>query len=438
MSRRRFRVWVLALALAGAALTAWLTLRHDAGAIARRRASAALTAADLVRRVGLAGPGLVDGYRVSVVCAALPALDDCPSELLARFRDEAPRPSPNGALAPLKDSDDWDVIGIVAVERDGNEESRVPLRWAWLPALPALGLLLWSERTAERRRRETLVAWSFLGAPLAHLVVFSFGPVLFTFWLALHRWDLLEPDRPFVGLANFSQLAGDPLFWLTLRNTALYVLYVPVTMALALALALYLNRRRGGERLLRAAAFLPYVTSTVAIAMVWQWIFNPDAGLLNRALGAAGLGPFDWLGSPRTALAAIAAVTVWTQIGYQMVVLLAGLQGIPRSYLDAALVDGASPWQRFRYVTLPLLRPVLLFVLVTGVIAGFQVFTLVYIMTEGGPLHSTDVLVYRIYQTAWEFLRFGEASAMAVVLFGLLLALTVIQFRLLGRRIEHA
>jgi len=210
-----------------------------------------------------------------------------------------------------------------------------------------------------------------------------------------------------------------------------------VTMAAALGLALLLNRRRGGERVLRTVVFLPFVTSAVAIAIVWQWMFNPDFGLVNYALRLLHLPAFDWLGSPHTALLAIILVTVWTQVGYQMVVFLAGLQGIPQSYYDAALVDGATPWKRFRHVTLPLLRPVVLFVLVTGIISGFQVFTLVYMMTEGGPLHSTDVIVYRIYQTAWEFLRFGSASAMALVLFGILLAVTAVQFKLLGRRVEY-
>jgi ABC-type sugar transport system permease subunit len=175
----------------------------------------------------------------------------------------------------------------------------------------------------------------------------------------------------------------------------------------------------------------------VAIAIVWQWMFNADFGLVNYALHLVGLPAVDWLGSPRFALLSIICVTVWTQVGYQMLIFLAGLQGIPQAYHDAALVDGASAWQRFRHVTLPLLRPVILFVLVTGIIAGFQVFTLVYMMTEGGPLHSTDVIVYRIYQTAWEFLRFGYASAMAVILALVLLAATAVQFRLLGRRVEY-
>jgi multiple sugar transport system permease protein len=208
-------------------------------------------------------------------------------------------------------------------------------------------------------------------------------------------------------------------------------------MALALVAALALNRPGRVVRWVRTAFFVPYVSSVVAVALVWQWILNPDFGLLNGALAAVGIAPVDWLGDPRTALVAVMLISVWVQLGYQMTVFLAGLQGIPPAYLDAARVDGAGAWQRFWRVTFPLLRPVVLFVLVTGVIGSFQVFTYVYVLTDGGPLHATDVVVYRIYQVAWEFLQFGYASALALVLFALLLGLTWAQFRLLGRRVEY-
>ena len=493
MSARRFRAGVVvaaaALALAAVGAQRW----RDARALLRAREAVAVRAADSVRAALARGEDLeaaavrlerLLGYRVAVRCggpepareaeagaartagpegesvpppAACTPVPPCPcapvppcacapvpSALLDSLRrDEAPLPVPGGAVAPLKDSDDWDVVGAVSVAAVPGAEARPPLVHPWtglaLALLAALAAWLWrwAGRTGERRRQETLAAWSFLGVPFLHLAVFSFGPLAFTVYLAFHEWSLVEPARPFVGLANFAELAHDPLFWTTLRNTALYTVYVPVTMAAALGLAVLLNRRRGGERLLRTVVFLPFVTSAVAIAIVWQWMFNPDFGLLNYLLSFLGIGPVNWLGSARTALAAIILVTVWTQVGYQMVVFLAGLQGIPQTYYDAALVDGATPWQRFRHVTLPLLRPVILFVLVTGIISGFQVFTLVYMMTEGGPLHSTDVIVYRIYQTAWEFLRFGSASAMALVLFGVLLVVTAVQFKLLGKRVDY-
>jgi ABC-type sugar transport system permease subunit len=306
----------------------------------------------------------------------------------------------------------------------------------------ALRVLSWGARATvrPRRLRETLVAWGFLAPATIHLAIFSFGPILFALVLSVHRWSLVEPVKPFVGLANFAQLARDPLVWISLRNTALYALHVPVSMAIALGIALVLNRHTRLVRIARTALFLPYVSSVVAIALVWQWIYHADFGLLNYVLSFAGIGPVDWLGSPRTALLAVMLMSVWVQIGYQMVVFLAGLQGIPATYLDAARVDGASAWQRFWRITFPLLKPVTLFVLVTGIINSFQVFTYIYVLTDGGPLHATDVIVYRIYQTAWEFLQFGYASALAVLLFLVLFGVTWAQFRLLGeeRRVDYA
>ncbi len=318
----------------------------------------------------------------------------------------------------------------------------------WLPlclGLAALGpLLMWGlawaarERANPRRRRETLVAWGFLAPATLHLAVFSLGPIAFALILAVHRWSLVEPVKTFVGLDNFIRLAHDPLVWISLRNTALYAVHVPVTMAIALGVALLLRRHTRLARFARTAFFLPYVSSVVAIALVWQWIYHADFGLLNYALSFIGVAPVDWLGSPKTALLAVMLMSVWVQVGYQMVVFLAGLQGIPQTYLDAAVVDGANAWQRFWKVTFPLLRPVTLFVLVTGIISSFQVFTYIYVLTDGGPLHATDVIVYRIYQTAWEFLQFGYASALALLLFVVLFGVTWTQFRLLGKPVEYA
>jgi multiple sugar transport system permease protein len=446
VTARRFAALVAALwTLAAGVFLAWRFSR-DAAVESRAWVQAAEAAARTVRVALRAGADPVEAARRAAEAVAAPVrvtdLTALGSAAATRMRAEATGRDGDAVLVPLKDAEDWDVVGAVAVGRPAGLARASPWRpaVAWpLALLTAAAWLLvrWGARLAARRRRDLVTAWSFLGLPVLHLAVFSFVPVAFTVYLSFHRWDLVSPARPFVGLANYRELAADGLFWTTLRNTAFYALYVPVTMVLALAVALLLNRGRRGQRLLRAIVFLPYVSSVVAVGLVWQWMFNADFGLLNAGLRALGLGTVDWLGDPRTALAAIIIVTVWTQVGYQMLVFLAGLQGIPASYLDAATVDGASAWQRFRHVTLPLLRPVILFVLVTGIIAGFQVFTLVYLMTEGGPLHSTDVVVYRIYQTAWEFLRFGYASAMAVVLFLLLLGATLLQFRLLGRRVEH-
>lgn len=349
------------------------------------------------------------------------------------------------------------VDGLPAATVIASRPRRPPIRIAAVPRERTLGWLLAIllalgggavgiaalGRAAEHpavhplARRRTAIAWSFLLPGMAHLVLFSAVPIVFAAWLSLHRWGLLEAVKPFVGLTNYAELAGDGLVWRSLFNTAVYSLYVPVTAAAALALALVLERGGLGVMALRTVLFLPYVSSVVAVAIVWQWMYHPEVGLFNYALSFLGLGPVDWLGNPRTALVALMILAGWVHLGYQTIIFVAGLQGIPSPYLDAARVDGAGPWQRLRYVVLPLLKPVTLFVLVTGIIGSFQVFTFVYVMTEGAPLHATDVVVYRIYQLAWEFLDFGSASALSIVLTLILLGATWLQFRLLGRRVEY-
>ncbi|HET7250200.1 MAG TPA: sugar ABC transporter permease [Gemmatimonadales bacterium] len=318
----------------------------------------------------------------------------------------------------------------------------------WLVVTLALALLgpigVWLSEWLARARlhprsfHETLTAWGFLAPATLHLAAFSFAPMVFALYLSFHRWNPIEAAQPYVGLDNFVALARDPLVWVSVRNTLLYTLHVPVAMAIALTIALLLRRSTKGALLGRLVFILPYASSVVAVALVWQWLYHPEFGVFNWVAGALGWQPVDWLGDPRTALLAVMIVSVWLQVGYQMVLFLAGLQAIPRDYVDAARVDGANAWQRFWRVTFPLLRPVTLFVLVTGIITSFQVFTLVYILTGGGPLHATDMIVLRIYRMAWELLQFGGASALSLVLFVLLFAATWIQFRLLGRRVEYA
>lgn len=306
----------------------------------------------------------------------------------------------------------------------------------WLAALLAIALvgplgsaaLYWAQRTPLRSLRETATAWGFLAPAGLHLAVFSVAPMLFALYLSVHGSSagFLEPSRPYVGLANFQAVVRDPLVWSSLGRTALYALYVPVSMVLALAVALVLSRPGWAAAVVRASFFLPFMTSVVAIGLVWQSFLS--------------VGPRDWLGSPRTALLAVMVLSIWMQVGYQMMVFVDGLQRIPRTYLDAARVDGANAWQRFWRVTFPLLRPATLFVLVTGVIGAFQMFTLVYLLTGGGPLRATDIVMHRFYQTGWSSLEFGRASALSLLVFVVLLGVTWGQFRLLaGRReVEHA
>ena len=315
----------------------------------------------------------------------------------------------------------------------------------WLPillglaALGPLGTLLaaWSTATAPRPRREMVAAWGFLAPSALHLAAFCFVPLLLALYVSVHRWSPIEPTKAFVALGNYGHLIRDPLVWSALGRTLLYALYVPASMALALGLAVMIGRRGSGAPALRAVFLLPYASSVVAVALVWQWMYHPDFGLFNQLLTRTGLRPVNWLGDPTTALPAVMVVSVWIHLGYQVTVFVAGLRAIPQTYLDAARVDGANAWQRFWRVTFPLLAPVTVFVLVTGIIGAFQVLTLVMVLTGGGPLGATDVIAYRIYRTAWERLEFGDASALALLLFAVLFAATWAQLKLLDRRVEH-
>jgi multiple sugar transport system permease protein len=308
----------------------------------------------------------------------------------------------------------------------------------WLAALLGIALvgplgtaaLQWAERTPARSLRETWAAWAFLAPAGLHLAVFSVGPMLFAFYLSVHgsSGGFLEAARPYVGLANLQAVVRDPLVWASLGRTALYALYVPVSMVVALAVALALSRPGRVAAVVRAAFFLPFMSSVVAIGLTWQSFLS------------IGPAPRDWLGSERTALLALMVLSIWMQVGYQMMVFVGGLRRIPPVYLDAARVDGASTWQAFWRVTVPLLRPVILFVFVTGVIGAFQMFTLVYVLTGGGPLRATDVVMHRFYQTGWNSLEFGRASALSVLVFLLLLGVMWGQFKLLveRREVEYA
>lgn len=304
--------------------------------------------------------------------------------------------------------------------------------------LVALSLHLVQLASRPRALRRTLAAWGLLAPAAALILAFTLGPLLFSLWISLHEWRLVDPAPLFLGLDNYAALLADRDWWSAIVNTALFTLHVPVAMAIALALALLTRGSRRALRWARLALFLPGITSVAAIAVIWKWLLSDQYGLLNRGLGRAGLEPVSWLTSPDTALASLMIIGIWMVVGYQMVVFQAGLAAIPRDWYDAARVDGAGPWQRFRHITLPGLRHTLFFVLVTSIIGSFQVFGLVYVMTEGGPLGATDVAVYHIYREAWEFLRFGNAAAMSWLLFALVFAATWLHFRFLDARRAHA
>ncbi len=285
-------------------------------------------------------------------------------------------------------------------------------------------------RTGALIRREAFTAYGFLLPNLLGFLAFTFLPVIAALLISFTEWDLLR-QASWIGLDNYTRLVSDPLFHRVLRNTLLYVLgTVPVQMMLALLIALALNQRIPGQTFFRTAFFMPVVASTVAVALVWRWIYHADFGLLNSFLYAIGVtDPPSWLSSTTWALPAIIIMSVWQQIGFSMVLFLAGLQGVPQSLYEAATIDGAGPFARFRFITLPLLSSTTFFVLVIGIINSFQVFDQALVMTNGGPANATNTIVFNIYRYGFQFFQMGYAAAMAWVLFAIIFIVTVVQFR---------
>lgn len=296
-----------------------------------------------------------------------------------------------------------------------------------------------AQRTVQRRSRtiwrRTAAGYAFITPNFLAFLVFVAGPVVAGLVLSFTSWDLLSPPA-FIGLANYQKiLSGDRLFWLTLKNTLYYsLLTVPAGMAVALALALAMNQPLRGIRIYRTVYFIPVVCSSVSVALVWKWFYNTEFGVLNWALSVVGIPPQGWITTSKWAMPAIALTVIWKSMGYNMVIFLAGLQDIPQHLYEAAAIDGAASWARFRYITLPLLTPQLFFVLVISVISSFQAFDMVYVMTGGGPGNATQVYNYYIWQNAFQFFKMGYASALAYILFAIIFVITLVQVRYLGRR----
>lgn len=278
--------------------------------------------------------------------------------------------------------------------------------------------------------RETLAGYGFLLPNIVGFLVFTLLPVLASAVLSLYRWDIIR-SPVFVGLGNYLRLfTKDPFFYKILFNTAYYTfISVPLGMVCSLVLALLVNQRLTGITWFRAAYFMPVVSSTVAVALIWRWLYNTDFGLVNSFLRVFGLPNIPWLTSTRWAMPALILMSIWKNMGYHMVIFLAGLQGIDVRLYEAAEIDGASRWGKFRYVTLPLLTPTIFFVLVTSVIGSFQVFALALVMTEGGPGYATSTLVLFIYNNAFQWFKMGYAAALAWILFAIVFIATLIQMR---------
>ena len=295
--------------------------------------------------------------------------------------------------------------------------------------------------TDTRRRkgkREGLSAILFLSPTLLVFMVFVLFPVVFSFYLSFHTWNMFSSQRSFVGLENYERILRTPEFWDVLRNTVIYTLgTIPLNMIVALVLAYLLNKKIVGKKILRTAFFAPVIMSSVAAAVIWRWVYEPNFGLLNYCLSWFGVPAVNWLNDPTAAMFALIMMGVWKTFGVNMVLFSAGLQGIPEHYYEAAEIDGAGRWRKFWHITLPLLSPTTFFILVMSVIGSFQVFDTVYVLTSGGPLGRTKVLVFYLYENAFKFFEMGYASAVAYVLFAIIFGLTLLQVRYLKKSVHY-
>ncbi|MEX2536099.1 MAG: sugar ABC transporter permease [Trueperaceae bacterium] len=287
-------------------------------------------------------------------------------------------------------------------------------------------------RPVSRRLGELPVALLFLLPAAVILGVFNFYPALYSLYLSFFEWNGVSSVREPVGLGNYERLLRSTEFWNSLRVTALYAAGMTLgALALGLLVAVLLNLNIEGRAFYRVLYFLPVITPTVAAGVVWKHLFDPSQGVVNRSLELVGLAGPAWLVSPGWALLAVVIVGIWKRVGFNMVIYLAALQGIPRTYYEAAQLDGASHLQTFRHITLPLLAPSTFFLTVTALIEAFQVFDLVYVMTAGGPLRGTDVVGYYLYRYGFRYYELGFASAIAYAMFVLIFIVTLIQFRLM-------
>ncbi|WP_375450490.1 carbohydrate ABC transporter permease [uncultured Devosia sp.] len=283
-----------------------------------------------------------------------------------------------------------------------------------------------------------LTPYLFVAPLLAFIAVFTYIPIVSSVNLSVHSWNFMSPDMPFVGADNYARLFASSDFWNSLRVTSIFAaISVPVRLVLALVIASYLKRETFTSRTLRGALFLPWVTSAVSIAVVFSWVFSTDYGMVNAVLAWMGMGRVPWLQDPTLALLVLIFINTWKQLGYDVVIYIAGLQAVPQELYDAAAIDGGKRLQVFRRVTVPLIMPTTYFLLVVSVIEAFQVFTIISVMTRGGPAGATDMLVHLLYRTGFVLFDIGTGSALAVLLFILLIALALIKSQVIGKRVHY-
>ncbi len=294
----------------------------------------------------------------------------------------------------------------------------------------------WLGRVFSWRRRNLIIAFLFILPALVNFTLFRYLPIYEAMRASVYNYSLLGGFRDFIGLDHYVRMASDPVFWTSLKVTALFVLYkVPLEIIIGLGLAIFLQRETFGSGVVRSAIMAPLVTSIIVVSIIWAMMYHSQQGLFQSILNAVGLPKMAFLSDERRALPALTIMMIWKDVGFSLIILMAGLKGVPHEFYEAARVDGANRWQLFRNVTVPLLRPVLMFLIVTRTVFSFQVFVPVYQMTKGGPLNSTKVMVYYIYQSGFLFQDMGYASALAIVTLVILLIVSVFQMRLL--RSDH-
>lgn len=303
---------------------------------------------------------------------------------------------------------------------------------------PGLG----HDREAAKRKRHKLVerwksvleAYLFLLPQILGLLIFSAGAIIASFVISFMNWQLVVPPV-WIGLANYVELFNSPKFWQVLRNTVFYTIgYVPPSVILPLLVAILVNQKIRGVIFFRTVYFLPVVTSGVAIALVWGWMYNPSFGVINYILQELfGITGPRWLADPRWAMPSLIIIGVWNSLGYHMVIYLAGLQSIPPELSEAVRIDGGGSWHIFRHITLPLITPTMFFVLILSIIGSFQIWTITYMLTQGGPADATLTLSYYIFQQGFEWFHMGYAAALAYVLFAVVFLVTMIQLKLQSR-----
>ena len=288
--------------------------------------------------------------------------------------------------------------------------------------------------------RKEWTAYLFLFPSLLQFAVLLAFPVVFSFYLSFHEWNILEPEKPYVGLENYSRLLTDRRVRQAIVNTVYYtVTSVPLTLFCGLLVALLLNNQIRGRGLFRTIYYLPGVTSAVAVAVVWKWIFNGDFGLINYYLTQIGLidEPIRWLTDPKLAMPSVIIVSIWGGVGGCMIIYLAGLQAIPEELYDAARVDGAGPIRTLFSITIPLLAPATFFLLITSIIGAFQQFGLPYLLTAGGPGGRTTTIAYYLYTSAFKNFEMGYAAAISYVLFAMIFVFTLLHMRFAYRDINY-